>query len=431
MKYLFVLFFLLFSLIGTIPYWTGQLAHRQLPLLTERLSENIPLKISNGHYEQGWFRSSAESTFTIDTPTLNQYPLTLQHTIDHGFLPAQSPNIRSILLGNLPLCTSSELLNSHTSFQITGEGTSSVAISPCTLAIEIGLIRWQAQWQALQGEIHFTRDFSKISGQLQNPQIQVNTGSARIIMQDIAIRYLLEQVFLTELDIMMSALHIVDNATIKLEQVRLKNTIHEMADYLTIVMNSYAQQAFVDTEPYGPVHLDCSIQHLHIETLQAIRTTLQALYNRDLSFLQRNLLLTTVIMQQIPTLLEHSPRLIIPRWNFQTPAGKVEGMLQVEIETFDKYALFDPFKLTEMLTVQSKLQLPYPILKQLAQWTLEYQGIIVTEDAVEQRVQFWLTEGFFIPSPTQANYYQTQWQSRAGILQINEKKMSWQELLRR
>jgi hypothetical protein len=71
------------------------------------------------------------------------------------------------------------------------------------------------------------------------------------------------------------------------------------------------------------------------------------------------------------------------------------------------------------------------MLKQLAQLSFEYQGIIPTPDMIEQRTQYWLTEQFFIPSLKQPNHYQIELQSKTGVLQINEKKLLWEDVLRR
>jgi uncharacterized protein YdgA (DUF945 family) len=427
MKYFFILIFLLFiGFVSVIPYWTGVVAQHQLPLFNKRLSNDIPLKFTEDRYEQGWFHSFAESTLTVDIPMFNEHPFIVQHTIDHGFLPAQSPNIQSVLLAHLPACAP-KLLTLNTSFQVTGEGTSVVDISPCTLPIENGSI----QWQTSQAETHFVRDFSKISGELQSSQIQVNSGQTQIMVQDMGIQYRLEQKFLSELAIMASALHIFDQISVKFDQFKIKIRTEKTPDYLTIIATSDTQKASVEAEPYGPAHLDFSIQHLHLDTLQNLQTTLRSLYGHTASSLQQSFLLANVLTQQVPTLLKHSPELVVSRLNFRPPAGEVISQLRVKVETFDNNVLFNPVMLTQMLAVQFKLSLPQAMLKQLAQLSFEYQGIIPTPDMIEQRTQYWLTEQFFIPSLKQPNHYQIELQSKTGVLQINEKKLLWEDILRR
>lgn len=413
MKY--VIIFLLFSLLSTIPYWTGLIAHQQFPHLQEELTQAMPLTLLDEHYEQGWFHSLVQTTFKLDQPHFDTYTFGLQHTLNHGFMPIQTPDIHTVLSTNIPTCHT-DVLRLHTAFDMTGNGTTHFDASPC--AIQFG--KDTIKWQTLQGEIYFSPDFSAVRGELEGQQLVFKIERMQIAIQTPTLQYKFGQAMPTQLS--MTASRFTTNMPFILEQFRFKSQAEHTHDYLTFTVTTHAKQASLHAKSYGPIDLDFSVKHLHFATLQAIYTILQS--RSDLQPLEQKFLL----MRQIPTLLAHAPQLTVPHLSFNTQAGQVSGNFHIAIAPSKQQTLFNFTELMQTLTVKLACSLPQALLKPLAKLSLEYQGIQPTSETIEQQMQQWLTNGIFVLAE-QPNYYHLQLEAKAGRLKINGQEKLWQDVL--
>lgn len=421
MKKLLVLIFLLVVVIivlFTLPYWVGAVAQRQLPQFNQRLATSIPFKFLNSRYERGWFQSSAQSTLTTDIPPLKGHLFTLQHQFQHGFLPVQMPRIQSTL--QTPWCP----LTLQTSFQISGAGTSVLNAPVCSIKEETNSI----QWQAWHGETQFTRDFSQFQGNIKTPLIQVDTEQTHLLIQEMGLHYRFEPPE-TNVDLATANVEFGKETKVLFDKAQVKAHTQLTEGYLAVTAETQVNQMLVGEKRYTAIYLNLALTSLHLETLREIQTTLYDLYKRDLPAWQQKWVLTGMFIQHVPTLLRHSPELTVSQFRFTLPEGTVEGQLHAKINKLTSEALFKPALLMQMLTLQAAVSLPQATLAHLARLNLDSQGISPSQEAIDQQVKFWLDQGFCVPLAQKPDYCQIQIHSDGDSIQLNQKHVSWDDLL--
>jgi len=431
---------LLFGFTLFIPYWTGVEAEKQFRLLNQHYpTHDARMVLQDMTYQRGWLISQAQSTFELERGVIaaESQRFTLQHRIEHGFLPIYPTIIyttiapQSEIINHLGLTESPVLVK--TALQLDGSGNSELRTSP--LALNAPNKPAKLTLQSITGSVAFTPNFAQLTGELQLPQVQLETEQGKVQFHNTKfttnLRSHADDLWLGLSEWQMAEVDLISRTlpTVALQQLKISVDNQLVDKNLQVNLKSQLQQLTVKQDNYGPGDVAVEIRHLNVDSVNNVRQILHTMSN--LSGAQTNILLWAKLSQYGMTLLNEQPELAIPQLNFATPQGQVAGNLSLGVDKIEATAWLYPLTLLESFHGKLALQLPKSLLNQVLatamQPTAADSQTADETEVVQTLVANWLKRGWLTQ---QDQTYHIQAQLQGGMLDLNGRQILLKNLLR-
>ena len=408
-----------------IPYWTGVEAEKQLDPFWQPVPFLTPL---DHDYKRGWWSSEARTHFKIQgiPETLPSPPhFYLVHQVDHGFLPIKPTVIETSLYYSEVTGEAKgkeiQLLQAQTRWQSQENLRSHIIMPPLVWTAAENQMR--LDWQGLQGDVYLTQHGELFQADLEMPQLLLKMEAYQIAAHNLLVNvqwqllnFLKNQGYLTIASLQVKT---SQPSLIALEGVTVEGNNQVANESLTGFLKTRVQQIQIGEDNYGSAYGEIELQRLHLESLVSIFQLW--LENRSSGGLAPRQLNLVTLARLIPiglTLLNQSPKLAITQLRLDTPAGELQGTLEITTAPLEAQILFNPAAFFNAFQVQAKLRLSDTLLSQLTQTWLNLSAV---QEPVGQRIQTWLDQNLLVES--EPHVYSIQLQLENGDLQINGKNL--------
>ncbi len=425
---------LLFGFIVFIPYWTGVEAEKHFRQFNQHYpTQDARIILKEATYDRGWLVSSAQSTFEITTNKTVQR-LILSHEIEHGFLPIYPTVVHTIIAPQSDvvqwLRAQESPMMVKTTLRLDGSGDSEIRIIPIYLNASDKPA--QLKVQSITGSLHFTPNFTQITGEFHLPRAELETDKGIVQLNNTIFTTNLQtqsyEMWLGTHQWQIGELSLLSHEfpALTLRQLNLSLENQVVEHYLKLNLLAKLQQFLVKQDNQGQGSLAVELHHLDINNINQLRQTV-AHFTQSTNA-QKNILLVGKLLQQTMGLLNDQPELVIPQFTFSSPQGQLTGNFSLGVEKVDTMAWLYPAALLESVRGEFALHVPEPLLKQLLtailQPTEENNDPKTTAQAL---IAKWLENGFMVQ---QEQTYHIQAKLQRGTLDLNGRQIGIKSWLR-
>jgi uncharacterized protein YdgA (DUF945 family) len=422
-----------------IPYWTGVEAEKQFRLFNQHYpTHEARVMLKKTTYQRGWLESHAESAFEIagGTSASTAPRVVIDHQIEHGFLPFFPTVIYSTLAPESDVVSWFGLTESpvqvKTILQLDGSGSSQLSSHPVNLQVPDKPA--VLQLQPIDATLHFTPNFTKVTGELHLPQMALETEHGKVQLDNTQFTTDLQSqpdaLWLGVSQCEIGAVNLLSRAfpAITVQQVKFSADTQLVDNYLQVSLKSQMQHLAVKQENYGPGDITVELRHLNVNSIRSLREILNDF--TQLPTAQTNILLWGRLMQQGIALLSAQPELAMPRLNFTSPHGDLVGSALLGVDKVDATAWLYPSQLLESFHGKVTLSLPETLLTQVLALLVEPMTTANKPLDVTQTVQTllanWLKRGWITQQDSTYNF---QAQLQHGVLDLNGRRIPLTNLL--
>lgn len=425
--------FLLLASLAIIPYWTGVEAERQF----KQFLQTVPpytFALQETNYQRGWLHSSARTVYQVQNlATFSTQQLVLVHRIQHALPPYFDTVIQSTVMPDPKATTEAapaQTTQFHTDFApmsvnttvaLNGDMRSQIAMP--TVALHRPADQTAVQWHNFSGEIHLSQHAQQIENQIQLPQLQYGSTAGELQLQDLFLNANLTQGLLGFLTgqgrLTIGQIHLKSaliNAT-QLNQFQLQWHNEIENELLNIVISLDLNHILIDQQRYGPGHLQLTLRNLYAPALNELQLALDSASNATGN--AQHWLMISALMQHLPQLLAKQPYIHLQDFYFDTPSGRSQGHLLVNVTPTESINLFNPNALIQLLNANMQLQLPENALHNLIAVLLEQPLTQApASPLVTQQVQTLVNQGWLTTQPDNALYH-SHITLEHGVLTVN------------
>lgn len=438
--FFFTMASLLFSFMVFIPYWTGVEAEKQFRLFNQHYpSHDARLILKEATYQRGWLTSHAESSFEIANSRLapELQHLVISHQIEHGFLPLFPTVIystiapRSDMLHQLGLTESPLMVK--TILQLDGSGSSEVHSH--LVSLQAPDKQTTLQLQPIAGTANFTSNFTKLIGELQFPQLQVETEHGKVQIDNTKVTTNLQaypdELWLGLSQCRIETVNLLSKTfpAVTLQQVNFSVDNQIVDGYLQVNWQTSMQQLAVKQEIYGPGNITVELRHLNVNSAHRLREILNDF--EKLLTAPTNVVVLGKLMQQGVALLSAQPEVAIPQFNFTSSQGNLVGSAELGVDKVDATAWLYPRVILEAFHGNLSLSLPETLLNQfiaiiVEPATADKSADMEMEQTIRTLLASWIKQGLITQ---QGKTYHIQAKLQHGVLDLNGRQFALKNLL--
>jgi uncharacterized protein YdgA (DUF945 family) len=313
-------------------------------------------------------------------------------------------------------------MTAQTTVAINGDMHSRIAMP--TVALHRPADQTAVQWQNFAGEFHISQQRQQIENQIQLPSLHYGSTAGTLQFQDLLLRANLTQGLLGFLtgqgQLIIGQIDLnspLINAT-QLNQFQLQWENEIENELLNIVVMLDLNSVLVDNQRYGPGHLQLTLRNLYAPALNQLQLALDSANTADAN--AKNWLMISALMQYLPQLFAKQPYIELHDFYFDTPNGRSQGHLLVNVTPTESVNLFNPSALVQLFNAQMQLQLPENALHHLIAVFLEQPLTQATDSSlVTQQVQTLVNKGWLTPPQPDRAFYQSDITLERGVLTVN------------
>lgn len=367
------------------------------------LSQSVLYTVKQREYEFGWFSSFEKTTLTINPEivrfflekegqTLPAFEVTYTHHIRHGPLPLirhfNFHPYKAVVETQLSFSPETQkklkkFFGDRTPVQIenridfSDNGKLMVKIPPFNY--EEALSKTKAQWQGMVGTLHYGGDFKSIQAHFQIPgfdgQIH-NKGNLRLSNFGIQLdrKQGLNGLMLGIAGLNLGKLSFTskkeDGApfSIDIDQLLFNNQVQEAKEFIDADMHIKLAQLTIDKKRYAPIEWKMTANHLYAPTLLVLSQKIGELRKEHLEDNERSEAMLQFAQSEGIPLLTHDPRLVIQKFQIQSPEGIIRLSAELGLNDFKEADLKTQSSFLSKLNVKVDLTLPRTVLESIAFW---------------------------------------------------------------
>lgn len=399
MKRFIVIFLILGAALLVIPGVIGFQAEERYETLLSRL-EKSGMQVVGSSYQRDWFGSRAETELSLMVPASSdpgqaqskEYRFTLLSQISHGLLTTEGLGMAvvesEILVDGQPVFPVDYPATIRTSIDLGGAGTTQVDLPQVEIAASGK--RPRIRFGGIQGELTFSSD-------LDQADIHLNMNGLKLIEDDAKLLEIgrVELNSRSRLDasgLMLGGgqfeiahLDIQDAGTgtrIRLDGIGIEVESSAEGGNVSGFALYRLESASMGDQVYGPARLKVAIDHISGKLMAKLQESLQQINTKQLSKVEKQMAVMSVLMESGPEFLKSDPRLAVEQLRVKTPDGIVEARFSIQSVGLEWKQVGDISAVLGKLVVEGSLRMPETLFRQLFIQQAERQ---ITQQLAQRR----------------------------------------------
>jgi len=402
------------ALFAGTTFWFGLQAERQYRDLLGQTWDLRYVRLADGGYERGFFKSKARTEVSIQAPSRARQAggagqeedlvrFTLVHNIDHGPWPLwRSPDAKFTLkpvqavmetsielnadtrarlekaLGEVPELAGTKL---WTTLLLAGNGKTQLVVPAFhRKAGQAGKVL--VDWQGLDAEMTFTSDLKGFVGSLTAPGLRIEANEDHLRVKGVACSFDIHEgiqgLYLGNAswgvdDVEFSARGQGEEKPFSATGINLKTSSKASNGAVDYAMALAVNQLTTQNTPYGPGICQLELRNLDAQTLKRLGRTMEEVQaevsQRSPEEISR--MMVARYAQILPGFLKSSPEIEMTRLSFKTKDGELTGKAKVVVDGAKASALGNPLLLLSALRAHAEFTVTDRLLEQILESTYE------------------------------------------------------------